>query len=194
MMLGDETSPLAARFARLAQDCGTQPAMTFRGDERKANQTGDSTFTYDFAKFWRRVERVTAHLQSTWGVQPGAYIVWPLLGPSTLRDSADIPVDVYSSGALLTDDHGTQLGMAALRVVDVRARLLDASSLVDDVALDKYAFVRSAYLQRRLSLVHNGMVPLDDDSNDDEPSYAPYEPYEPEPEVVDPPAAPASAP
>ena len=75
-MLGDETSPLAARFAQLAQDCGTQPAMTFRGDERKATQTGDSTFTYDFAKFWRRVERVTAHLQSTWGVQPGDRVAW----------------------------------------------------------------------------------------------------------------------
>jgi fatty-acyl-CoA synthase len=75
-MLGDETSPLAARFEQLAQDCGTQPAMTFRGDERKATQTGDSTFTYDFAKFWRRVARVTAHLQSNWGVQPGDRVAW----------------------------------------------------------------------------------------------------------------------
>ena len=75
-MSGHETSPLAARFAQLAQDCGTQPAMTFRGDERKATQTGDSTFAYDFAKFWRRVERVTAHLQSTWGVQPGDRVAW----------------------------------------------------------------------------------------------------------------------
>ncbi|MDP4612958.1 MAG: acyl--CoA ligase, partial [Limnohabitans sp.] len=75
-MFSDETSPLAARFAQLAQDCGTQPAMTFRGDERKATQTGDSTFAYDFAKFWRRVERVTAHLQSTWGVQPGDRVAW----------------------------------------------------------------------------------------------------------------------
>ena len=75
-MQAPETSPLAARFAQLAQDCGTQPAMTFRGDERKATQTGDNTFAYDFAKFWRRVERVTAHLQSTWGVQPGDRVAW----------------------------------------------------------------------------------------------------------------------
>ncbi|WP_090043890.1 class I adenylate-forming enzyme family protein [Limnohabitans sp. 2KL-27] len=75
-MQASETSPLAARFAQLAQDCGTQPAMTFRGDERKATQTGDSTFAYDFAKFWRRVARVTAHLQSTWGVQPGDRVAW----------------------------------------------------------------------------------------------------------------------
>eukprot|EP01034_Spumella_vulgaris_P007754 gene7754-9878_t len=50
--------------------------MTFRGDERKATQTGDSTFAYHFAKFWRRVARVTAHLQSTWGVQPGDRVAW----------------------------------------------------------------------------------------------------------------------
>lgn len=75
-MSGQETSPLAARFAQLAQDCGTQPAMTFRGDEHKATQCGDHTFAYDFAKFWRRVERVTAHLQSTWGVQPGERVAW----------------------------------------------------------------------------------------------------------------------
>ncbi|MBP8149686.1 MAG: AMP-binding protein [Limnohabitans sp.] len=71
-MGAEETSPIAARFAQLAQDCGTQPAMTFRGDERKP----DGTFAYDFAKFWRRVERVTAHLQSTWGVQRGDRVAW----------------------------------------------------------------------------------------------------------------------
>lgn len=133
-----------------------------------------------------------------WGVPQGAYVVWPLLGSSTFRDSVDIPADMYSSGALLTSDHGTQWGMAALRVVDVRARLLDASTLVDDVALDKYAFVRSAYLQRRLSLVHNGQPPMLDDEDDEEPVYAPYEP-EPEPALdpapePEPAPAPASAP
>jgi fatty-acyl-CoA synthase len=75
-MQAPETSPLAARFAQLAQDCGTQPAITFRGDERKATQTGDSTLAYDFAKFWRRVARVTAHLQSTWAVEPGDRVAW----------------------------------------------------------------------------------------------------------------------
>lgn len=67
-----ETSPLAARFAQLAQDHGAQPAMTFRGDERKPDQT----FECDFAKFWRRVARVTAHLQSSWNVQPGDRVAW----------------------------------------------------------------------------------------------------------------------
>lgn len=71
-MASQESSLIADRFAQLAQTHGTQPAMTFRGDERKPAQT----FAYDFGKFWRRVERVTAHLQSTWGVQPGDRVAW----------------------------------------------------------------------------------------------------------------------
>ena len=71
-MFGDETSLIAARFAQLAHERGTQPVMTFRGDERKPG----STLAYDFGKFWRRVARVTAHLQSTWGVQPGDRVAW----------------------------------------------------------------------------------------------------------------------
>ena len=71
-MISDETSLIAARFAQLAHERGTQPAMTFRGDERKPG----STFAYDFGKFWRRVERVTGHLQSTWGVQAGDRVAW----------------------------------------------------------------------------------------------------------------------
>jgi fatty-acyl-CoA synthase len=71
-MLGHETSLIAARFVQLAHERGAQLAMTFRGDERQPDQT----FEYDFAKFWRRVARVTAHLQSNWGVQPGDRVAW----------------------------------------------------------------------------------------------------------------------
>jgi fatty-acyl-CoA synthase len=67
-----EPSLIAARFAQLAHERGAQSAMTFRGDERKPG----STFAYDFGKFWRRVERVTGHLQSTWGVQTGDRVAW----------------------------------------------------------------------------------------------------------------------
>jgi fatty-acyl-CoA synthase len=68
----EESSLIAARFAQLAHERGALPAMTFRGDEHRPDQT----FEYDFAKFWRRVERVTAHLQSSWGVQPGDRVAW----------------------------------------------------------------------------------------------------------------------
>ncbi len=71
-MPSPESSLIAARLAQLAHERGAQPAITFRGDERKPG----STFACDFAKFWRRVERVTAHLQSTWGVQRGDRVAW----------------------------------------------------------------------------------------------------------------------
>ena len=71
-MSGHEISLIAARFAELAHSNGAQPAITFRGDERKP----DHTFEYDFAKFWRRIERVTAHLQSSWGLQVGDRVAW----------------------------------------------------------------------------------------------------------------------
>ncbi|WP_353238512.1 AMP-binding protein [Limnohabitans sp.] len=71
-MWADETSPMAARFAQLAHERGEQSAIIFRGDERKAG----GTIAYDFAKFWRRVQRVTAHLQSSWGVRSGDRVAW----------------------------------------------------------------------------------------------------------------------
>jgi fatty-acyl-CoA synthase len=72
VMTRQESSPLAARFAQLAQSQADRPAITFRGDSRR----NDGTLACDFAKFWRRVARVTAHLQSIWGVQTGDRVAW----------------------------------------------------------------------------------------------------------------------
>jgi fatty-acyl-CoA synthase len=72
MMLRSESSPLAARFTQLAQARGAQTAITFRGDERQP----DRTCVCNFSQFWRRVERVTAHLQASWGVQRGQRVAW----------------------------------------------------------------------------------------------------------------------
>ena len=91
-----------------------------------------------------------------WGVGAGAYIVWPLLGPSTVRESFALPLDRSVSPAVVINDGGAQLGITALQLVNTRASLLGASSLLDDIALDKYTFLRDAYLQRRRSLVLDG--------------------------------------
>lgn len=103
-----------------------------------------------------------------WGVSPGAYIVWPILGPSTLRDSADLPAGVFLSPELFIDSTAATNGMRGLRLVNTRANLLGASGLLDDIALDKYSFVRDAYLQRRRSLVYDGDPP---DNGQDEERY-----------------------
>lgn len=94
-----------------------------------------------------------------WGVPAGPYIMWPLLGPSSLRESAALPLELrVGPGAVINDD-GVQWGVTVLRVVNLRANLLNASGLLDDVALDRYTFVRDAYLQRRRSLVYDGDPP-----------------------------------
>lgn len=83
-----------------------------------------------------------------WGVPAGPYIVLPLLGPSTLRDTAALPVDWQGDG-LRRFEGGTTGGLAVLRVIDVRSNLLRAGDVLEGAALDKYSFTRDAFLQRR---------------------------------------------
>ncbi len=94
-----------------------------------------------------------------WGFGPGAYVVWPVIGPSTVRDSLALPVDRAASPTLLIGDGSYQFGIFGLQLINTRARLLGASNLIDDIALDKYSFIRDAYLQRRRSLVFDGDAP-----------------------------------
>jgi len=106
-----------------------------------------------------------------WGFGAGAYVVWPLFGPSTVRDSIALPLDRAASPALLIDDGRTQFSLTVLQVINTRANLLGASQVLDDIALDKYSFLRDAYLQRRRSLVYDGNAP-DTDSDSDSSSEA----------------------
>jgi phospholipid-binding lipoprotein MlaA len=96
-----------------------------------------------------------------WGVPSGPYVVLPLFGSSTLRDTAAWPVD--RRGDLLgeLDDIPVRNSLYVLRVVDGRSNLLRAGQLLDDAALDKYSFTRDAYLQRRRNEVHDGNLPND---------------------------------
>lgn len=86
---------------------------------------------------------------TTWGVAPGPYIVLPLLGPSTARDSVgtfvDMKGDLVSRGV---DRVPVRNSLRTLRLVDTRAKFLEAGDLLDQAALDKYSFTRDIYLQR----------------------------------------------
>ncbi len=97
-----------------------------------------------------------------WGVPPGPYIVLPLLGPSTLRDTLALPVDRKGDFLHSVDPLGTQGGLYLLRVIDVRSNLLRTGTVLDEVALDKYSFIRDAYLQRRRASI------LGDERSDNE--------------------------
>ena len=101
-----------------------------------------------------------------WGVPAGPFVMLPLLGPSTLRDTAALPVDVQGGLLSQIDDAGARNSLYALRIVDARSRYLRATSLIDDAALDKYSFTRDAYLQRRRSDVYDGNPPDDGSGKD----------------------------
>ena len=110
-----------------------------------------------------------------WGFGAGAYLVLPLLGPSSVRDAAAAPFDYYiASPSVLIDNGAAQFGIASLQFVSTRASLLGATRLIDEIALDKYTFVRDAYLQRRRNLIYDGNPPPEpDDRGPPQPPAAP---------------------
>ena len=104
-----------------------------------------------------------------WGVGTGPYLVLPILGPSTLRDTLALPVDMKGNVVSHVDPVSARNSLYALRAVDVRANLLRAGSVLDSAALDKYSFTRDVFLQVRGSQVdaaQRGNGQVDVDSND----------------------------
>lgn len=94
-----------------------------------------------------------------WGVGSGPYIVLPFLGPSDARDTVGTAFDIYTDPVSNHTPVDERNSAAALRLVSRRADLLGASRLLEQAALDRYAFLRDAYLQRRRSLVYDGRPP-----------------------------------
>lgn len=84
-----------------------------------------------------------------WGVPSGPYVVLPLMGPSTLRDTAALPIDMKGNPVGAVSHVGARNALSALSVVDYRAQMLQASDLLDQAALDPYILLRDAYLQQR---------------------------------------------
>ncbi|MCC7151856.1 MAG: VacJ family lipoprotein [Rubrivivax sp.] len=105
-----------------------------------------------------------------WGLPAGPYVVLPLLGPSSVRDAVGVPLDRYAGAPSLYMDINA-FTASALQLVSVRAELLATTALLGEVSLDKYSFVRDAYLARRRDLVYDGAPPLEkmDDDFDDPP-------------------------
>jgi phospholipid-binding lipoprotein MlaA len=94
-----------------------------------------------------------------WGAGTGPYLVLPLLGSSNVRDGVGTGADMWLDpmGEIRPDD--VKYSLIALRVVNLRADLLEASRILEEAALDRYVFQRDAYLQRRRSLVYDGRPP-----------------------------------
>ena len=128
-----------------------------------------------------------------YGVQPGPYVMLPLLGPSTVRDTVALPLDITGDPWRYKDPVSVRNIGTVTRVVDKRAALLDATNLMEAAALDRYEFIRDGFLQARESKVFDGdtdrrdrKVPKNDTSD--------YEPaYEAQPQPVPAETPPATA-
>jgi phospholipid-binding lipoprotein MlaA len=95
-----------------------------------------------------------------WGVPPGPYVVVPFLGPYTVRDGIGSLADDFAEPRAYLEDDSTRWTLWAADKFERRVRLLEADALLERTG-DPYAFVRSAYLQRREYLVRDGDVPAD---------------------------------
>jgi len=115
-----------------------------------------------------------------WGVPSGPYVVLPILGPSTIRDGTAM-VGGFATGLSPTypimeiRNVPVRNSILAAYMIDFRAGLTDAEDLVDNIALDRYSFIRDAYLQRRESLIRSKKAPIGGDGYDDLPDYEDYD-------------------
>ena len=94
-----------------------------------------------------------------WGIDNGPYLVLPFLGPSTLRDAVGTAVDGQFDPVVQHTPVPERNSGIAIHSIDTRARLLDAEKVLDEAAIDRYVFLRDAYLQRRQGLVYDGNPP-----------------------------------
>jgi len=99
---------------------------------------------------------------AVWGVPEGFYLVLPFLGPSTPRDAVGSVADGFMNPISYTI-FPARIALYGLKTVDMRADLLSASEILDEAALDRYEFIRNAYLQRREYLIYDGEPPIEDD-------------------------------
>jgi len=98
-----------------------------------------------------------------WGVPAGPYFVIPLLGPSTARDAPARLVDPGWYYPRWVDNDTLYWSFWTLDKVRLRAQLFQAENVLEQAALDRYLFVRDAWLQRRQNQVYDGKPPLEDD-------------------------------
>lgn len=101
---------------------------------------------------------------AVWGVPTGPYVVWPLLGPSTVRETvAMAPVDLVAQPTfwIFSDSEGWKYSvpLMGLNVIDMRSRLLAADAMLQS-AIDPYVAIREAYLNNRINLIYDGNPPL----------------------------------
>ena len=96
-----------------------------------------------------------------WGVDEGPFFFWPLIGPRTTRDTFGWAVDSFMDPVWYVDNIALRNSMVGVRYIDLRASLLQTDKLVDQAAIDRYTYIRDAYLQNRRSEIRDGAEDVD---------------------------------
>ncbi len=94
-----------------------------------------------------------------WGSGAGPYLVLPLLGPSTVRDTTGLPITYVTNALFYVGQASVTYPLAVLNAIDLRARAAGFMRFLDVAALDPYLFTRESYLQYRTYLIYDGRVP-----------------------------------
>lgn len=86
-----------------------------------------------------------------WGYRSSAYLILPILGPSTVRDGFAIPIEYYGMSVYpwLIHPWWKRAALLSLNGLNMRANALNYSAIIDVAALDPYTFQRDAYIQHR---------------------------------------------
>ena len=107
-----------------------------------------------------------------WGFGQGPFLVFPLFGPSSIRDGAGLGVETVLDVNFWINNVSVRNTIFGVRTVNARDELLRADDLISGAALDKYTFVRDGYLQRRRNQVYDGNPPREKEE-DEEPEATP---------------------
>ena len=110
-----------------------------------------------------------------WGIGSGPYLMLPLLGPSSVRDGVGLYADSRAGVLRRVSQVDTRNQLYATSLLSKRASLLEQEKVLDEAMIDRYSFIRDAYLQRRKSLIYDGSPPrekFDDDDNGKAPDKA----------------------
>jgi len=146
---------LQAKFRQSASDTGRMLLNTTAGIGGLFDVATRTGMVYHDEDFGQTLGR--------WGVGEGWFLMLPLLGPSDNRDLVGRVADMPLDGTFWLDgDHDwLKFSVEGITVLNLRANLLDADKLMDQ-QLDKYLFLRTAYLQQRQSAVYDGHPPQED--------------------------------
>jgi phospholipid-binding lipoprotein MlaA len=107
-----------------------------------------------------------------WGMPSGPYLILPLLGPSTVRDAAGKSIDIIGTSAVsdqIFSENWKKYTSTSVNLLQTRADLLEVTNAIDKFSLDKYTFMRGAYLQKRKYDVNDGNLADNKNNSDDFP-------------------------